>query len=1075
MKLRARFENNKTYKVATGTVFKEEFNETLDSCVLNITNVEADNKLSLEPYTYVYVYDEESNFEKWFLIDNFIESFVNMDVPYYDYQINCFSETKLLEKIQLPNRTIRHTLNETETNKTIGEMINEFCSLYIPKRKTLSDIVKKINYWNYQYIIDFSNVVKDEKFNVECPEMSFNNPTLREVLNSLMQVVGCLPIVKNYKLSYIDLRAEPKDFIVQKGRIYDLKTSNSSDSYLNSITTLCENVVGDNNIVKNEVIGFRDKDNVFLKHTENLKLTTEQPIERINKLELCCNASTGVVFHLQPFYVGFGLTWDIYLTHNTEGQFYYRTLANCILDKEYTITGYKIEYYKGISKTDHEIYLDENYKYYVTRSLNVKKGTLVSTYEGGSISLRQVGSLVVYSDNFGAIDTSIDYDYCVIYLTMNGKTCVDIGFKEDNVRGGDFRLYGSYVAVDIPFRYSFDISSLVFESGKRKCLRTDLTYAPSTISDMTQYYYTTLEYSYGGNTISGFSQTWSYVAWYGSQTENFISKLWNVCVSLKPLGDNLKVDDFKKCLGIENQYLNQISIRKYYKVYSDKTTSDTEPQTEIYTKTDISKYALIYFNIEYTPFNSLNLVYNKKDKEAPFNITQLDNQESSIPSLLNFSAREQQKANRIGNNVLAIHASQVESLDDVNDLNTKYNDSVIFSREIAYYDTYCEVNYIATKDYTLKNYFTSIATKYRAYEYVDYSQTTTRKENKKFYLCLDDNFINGDDKIILGGWKDKTTTEKAFLNTYYFLNFLLNKENSIDSFDYNIVGTSQDENYDLYKNDLSVVKYANTYVLNYKDFDSVSAGIYISDESYNKDLGGYIQSWYMRNENYNDKHKCIFTDYSYIPTNEYGVEYVLNTLDELTSMYESGVKAPKILNYDLTTNNATSLTIVDDNLNTDYNCTYYKSQDEVMSETIQFEYCSLNDNIKVGNHLVDYKQQLSGDIMIYGYYGDECSNFDDIYSIDANKLIKNFIVLSGTDGRLRLNHKTDTTFTYVIATNGTKAINLLKIDNSIKTLCVNVNDTKTYKVYTKKNNLYLPLMKTSKTEENTIVRQCYEE
>lgn len=1041
MKLRATFENQKTYKVATGTVFKEEFNETLDSCVLNITNVEAENKLSLDPYSYVYIYDEDSDFEKWFLIDNFIESYVNLDEPYYDYQINCFSETKLLEKIQLPNRTIRHTLVEGETNKTIGEIINEFCTLYIPKRKTYTKTMI-FGMWEYQYIIDFSKVVKDEKFNVECPEMTFNNPTLREVLNSLMQVVGCLPVVKNYELSYIDLRAEPKAFITQKNRIYDLKTSNSSDSYLNSITTLCENVVGDNNIVKNEILGFRDKDNVFLKHTENLKLTTEQPIERINKLELCVPATFTKCYYncpsnLSSVWVG---NWRL-TSYVKDNQRHCYLQSYLHTEDEFTLDKITIKYYK-CEIGERDIYISGSGKH--TRNAIIGKPKLLDeiTQTNVKVNLISTTGSHMQTDKLAKSSSAVDASFCVAIVSRKGNDFCFI-YTENGYNDNE----GNTLLFSLMFNWSYDISSLVYESGKRKCLRTDLTYTPSTIKDLSQYYYTTLEYSYGGTTISGFSQKYDYVAWYGRYENILIANLYNVAMNDFPYG-KLVLKDVLGLFGISETIFNNSFIERELLSYGNQYYANTQPYKY---DSALSFYSILFFNIEYTPFNSLNLVYNKKDKDIPFNLTQLDNQETSIPSLMNFSAREQQKTNRIGNNVLSIHASQITDLSEVNDLNTKYNDSVIFSREIAYYDTYCEVNYVATKDYTLKNYFTSIATKYRAYEYVDYSQTTTRKENKKFYLCLDDGFTNGDDKIVLGAWKSKSTTDKAFLTTYYFLNFLINQENKIDTFDYNIVGTSQSENYDLYKNDLSIVKYANTIVFSYKDFDSVSAGIYINDNSYNEQLGGYIQGWYMRSENYNDKHKCIFADYKFYETTDSGALFI-SDLDTINQY----LKFPKInetgFNVETTSN---KLTIVDNNLNGDYNCVYYKSQDEVISETIQFEYCSLNDYIKVGNHLCDYKQQLSGDVKIYGYNGSECNNFDDVYAIDATKLNKGFIKLSGNDGRLRLTHKADTTFTYVIATNGTKAINLIKIDNSITTLCVNINDTKSKVVFSKIGKLYI--------------------
>lgn len=109
MKLKAILEgqknNTSAYDLVVGSVFKEELNETLDSGSIIISNIEPSRKLELEPYQYVYIYDTESDFEKYFLVDNFVENYVNLDTPYYEYTIALMSETKLLEKIQLPNTT----------------------------------------------------------------------------------------------------------------------------------------------------------------------------------------------------------------------------------------------------------------------------------------------------------------------------------------------------------------------------------------------------------------------------------------------------------------------------------------------------------------------------------------------------------------------------------------------------------------------------------------------------------------------------------------------------------------------------------------------------------------------------------------------------------------------------------------------------------------------------------------------------------------------------------------------------------------------------------------------------------
>ena len=327
MKLKAILEgqknNTSAYDLVVGSVFKEELNETLDSGSIIISNVEPSRKLELEPYQYVYVYDIESDFEKYFLVDNFIENYVNLDTPYYEYTIALMSETKLLEKIQLPNRTIRNPLKAPQLK--VNELIGQFCKLYIPSVKYFN---KDSNTWSYQQIIDYQSVIDvNSIFNVDCPDMEFNHPTLRQVLTSLMQVVGCLPRIVNHKLTYVNLRLKPTEFVIPNGRKYIVSTSNSSDSYNTSIQTLGENIVGENNIVKNETLGFRDVENVFLKHTENLKLTTEFPIKEIKslKMNVPVNFYFGMgVIHLGDTFISNNFVYDNNLTKTKIGfEIYY--------------------------------------------------------------------------------------------------------------------------------------------------------------------------------------------------------------------------------------------------------------------------------------------------------------------------------------------------------------------------------------------------------------------------------------------------------------------------------------------------------------------------------------------------------------------------------------------------------------------------------------------------------------------------------------------------------------------------------------------------------------------------------
>lgn len=119
---------DKTYDIAIGSTITDCFNEELDSAKIIITHIPKANRLTnLKCYEYVYIYDLDSGFNRYFLVDNYVENIQNVYELYYEYTISLMSETKMLEKIQLPNRVITHSL--VSGQKTVREILYEFCSL----------------------------------------------------------------------------------------------------------------------------------------------------------------------------------------------------------------------------------------------------------------------------------------------------------------------------------------------------------------------------------------------------------------------------------------------------------------------------------------------------------------------------------------------------------------------------------------------------------------------------------------------------------------------------------------------------------------------------------------------------------------------------------------------------------------------------------------------------------------------------------------------------------------------------------------------------------------------------------
>lgn len=1003
MKLKAILEgqknNTSAYDLVVGSVFKEELNETLDSGSIIISNVEPSRKLELEPYQYVYIYDTESDFEKYFLVDNFVENYVNLDTPYYEYTIALMSETKLLEKIQLPNRTIRNPLKAPQLK--VNELIGQFCKLYIPSVKYFN---KDSNTWSYHQIIDYQSVIDvNSIFNVDCPDMEFNHPTLRQVLTSLMQVVGCLPRIINHKLTYVNLRLKPTEFVIPSNRKYIVSTSNSSDSYNTSIQTLGENIVGENNIVKNETLGFRDVENVFLKHTENLKLTTEFPIKEIKSLKM--NVPVNFYFGMGVIHLG-----DTFISNNF------------VYDNNLTKTkiGFEIYYSSDLGNDIELRYCFEKVSY-----LNNNFGKVIYQVLTRSEIYEEPATKSIVNESYVYSNTLKDnQDYNLIVIELR--------------KGNDYGYY--LISVDnvyhfyMPTLYIVDLTSLVFETQARKLLRTDLTYSPETIEDMAKYYYTTLEYTYGNNQINGFSQEYDYVEWYGKYKNILISNIATIYKS------NL-------------DYLGELEDRiiKYYFTLTPNNKTKFRIDRTDYNIIDnvlnasLSPYSAYTFNITYIPFNNVNLKFDKS-KDIPIPLTQLDNQESAIPSLTAFALREQEKVERIGNNVVKINASNITNLSEINALNTKYNDSIIFSKEIAYYEDFCNVNYIATKDYVLKNYFTNIQTKYRAYRYVEYANTVLRIENRKYYVYLNTRSFNGSDTLGVGNLTDKQNRKKKIND--YFLGNLVNDETIFDTLDYNIKATTDSK---MFRNDLSIIKFNNNIALNYRDFDSVSGGIGIENPATVKNLGGYIQKWYIRDGlNYNTYNGTYFVDFSFIPNFGTELQDLFLTEENLLAYYNKQLKLPLVANDDFNPTTYTGKMIYLCESRTSgqtlfsQNAPYYKAQDEVLGETIQFEYLSASEDLILGTHFVDYDRFIESAKLGYIEISEDFNyDFEKVYT-KTNETIKN--IRRNTINALVISLTNELNY-IIVAYNDTNYVILAKGNSNIVVINASVSDTKSLYCY----------------------------
>lgn len=286
--------NNAMYFIQWSSLLTDNLNEQVDSFDLQIKHL--DSKIDIEPLDEVIIYSEDENFSdtsevindvtyytRFYLVDKYQSRQITAsNDTKYNYSLSLINEIKALEGIPLPSLKI--TQLKGTAKRTIYYYLEQYLKEYGTKiRVKINNVVS----WQPKY--SFSPLV-EQRFNIECPEMQWNAPTLRQVFNDLMMVDDCIPTMSNDVISFIDL-SEEKSQINQTGINY-VDESGSSDDYINELKIELKNVMqseqdGVNN--SNEVceyIGFRN-DGVSVINTDNIQIETMNPILEIKQVIMC--------------------------------------------------------------------------------------------------------------------------------------------------------------------------------------------------------------------------------------------------------------------------------------------------------------------------------------------------------------------------------------------------------------------------------------------------------------------------------------------------------------------------------------------------------------------------------------------------------------------------------------------------------------------------------------------------------------------------------------------------------------------------------------------------------------------
>lgn len=276
------YNSAKTFDIVEGSVLKVCKNETLDNATIIISQLTS--KLEIEPFDKVQLIDENRRLGTiYMLVDNYIETQINFKTPTYQYNISLCSETKILETILLPNLKITKIWGNS---RSIGYYLRQYLKEYgrkIRVENEQGDIV-------FTDLWTFDSELLNKYDNIECPEMQWNQPTLREVFNDLMMVADCIPIVNNNVISLMDLTETYRD-VSNEQTINYVQCSQNSDDYISELQMDLQNIINPrktgivNYSTKSEWIPFTANEPLIT--SDNIVLKTHYPIYKIKSLKMC--------------------------------------------------------------------------------------------------------------------------------------------------------------------------------------------------------------------------------------------------------------------------------------------------------------------------------------------------------------------------------------------------------------------------------------------------------------------------------------------------------------------------------------------------------------------------------------------------------------------------------------------------------------------------------------------------------------------------------------------------------------------------------------------------------------------
>lgn len=258
--------NGKDYSkhLINGYTIKETLTEELDSANIILSCVE---KTNFDPFDKVLINEHGHNYA--FIVDTYVENKISNNPELYEYNIQLISETKVLERIILPNLKITKPKYDSAIKK-MGNYL-DFLLTHYAKQK---------------YYLEMDTNLKAELNKHNCPEWAWGSPTLKQVFNDMMQTLDNPKLVKvnNGIIGAVELSKKNKPINLSIGKIAD-DNYQAIKEYVNNLVVDTKNILPNGtNVMTAPNVAFRSNEKAYLT-TDDLELfLANARIEKIDKL-----------------------------------------------------------------------------------------------------------------------------------------------------------------------------------------------------------------------------------------------------------------------------------------------------------------------------------------------------------------------------------------------------------------------------------------------------------------------------------------------------------------------------------------------------------------------------------------------------------------------------------------------------------------------------------------------------------------------------------------------------------------------------------------------------------------------